>query len=401
MNASTERLRETIDDMLRSASFERLMETCRTELAVARQRKDQDAEALSLIGFALAHLYLGKFKDARVLIDGAVQQARTSSSPELLVMALTVSGSIHLWGSYQDHDAQQDYREALALAHSWKDERGVAMALLGVAVSYRNMGDLRRAYNYAREAFERARDLDYGEVLVGALNVIGTVFQQNQQRERALQSYQDALEMIENYDLRLQEGLLLGSLGALYARSERNKQQGLEMMQQALEMARELPAAPHEFTALYQLGRTHEQDGQTEQAQDYYTTMLNRAQHWRNRAYEGAAFYSLGVLALSKAQFDNAIAHFEQALRLSRETMNPFREAQAEEALGTCYSLQHDYENALAHFMAARSLYDALDSEAEARQMMRRILMTYLNRLVYGLLRLLGLYREQDTTKED
>jgi tetratricopeptide (TPR) repeat protein len=119
--------------------------------------------------------------------------------------------------------------------------------------------------------------------------------------------------------------------------------------------------------------------------------MLNRAQEWRARSYEGIAFYQLGLVAAQQEDFDQALEYFSQALVISRETMNPYREAYIEQALGMLCALQHDYDGALNHYASARSLYDALDYGSHTREMTQRLVLTHLNRLLDRLLRFLGL----------
>ena len=142
--------------------------------------------------------------------------------------------------------------------------------------------------------------------------------------------------------------------------------------------------------------------GQFDIAQDYFDTMLNRAQTWKNRAYEGMTFYELGRLHLASKRYSVAIANFDHAWLISRETMNPFYEAQTEAALGYAYSLIHEYKLALERYMAARMLYDALEDDARMSDMTRAIMMTYINRFIHGVLTFLGIRsKSSDTASEN
>jgi len=395
MESSALRLRERIDVLLRTAAFEEIIELCRPILAQARKSQNTEVQAISLLGLSLAHLYLGKFEEARVLVDGALNFAKQSRDAEIEVLALCANGALHLHATYLYPDAESYYRDALKIAHSMADEYGTAAALLGIGFSTRNQDMHERAVGYAREAFEIAREADNPDVQIGALSLLAADLADQGKREAALQAYQDALSISEETRAILYEGDLISGVGVLFADSDRYRTEGLEMLARALHMAREHKSAPQEFRTLHQLGLVHERLGEYDTAQEYYDAMLNRAWEWKNRAYESATFFAQGRLSMAQNEWDAAINRFEEARMIARETMNPFREAQVEYALGTTYALQHEYREAISHFMAARSIYDALDQTRQARNLIGKIVMTYLNQLVHRLLRALGL-RDED-----
>ncbi len=397
MESSALRLRDRIDDLLRAAAFQEIIDLCKPILAQARKSSNAPIQALSLVGLSLGHLYLGKFEEARVLVDGALRFARQSHDPELEALALCANGTLHLHATYLYPDAESYYRDALRVAHQAGDGRGTAAALLGVAYSTRNQEMYGRSVGYAREAFELGREIGDLDVQIGALSLLAADLADQNQRERALKAYQDALGISEESGAKFYESDLLGGVGILFAESERYHAEGMEMLARSLELAQERNSAPQEYSALNQLGRAHERRGEYEAAQGYYETMLNRAQEWNNRAYESAAFYALGQVALAQNELDIAVDRFQEAGAIARETMNPFREAQVEYALGTVYSHKRDYKEAISHYMAARSIYDALDQTRRARNLLTTIVITYLNQLLDRLMRALGLRSDDDS----
>lgn len=396
MNQTATRLRDAIDQLVYEARFDDLETTCKTALRIARQRQDRETETVALIGLAEWHKFRGKFKEAQILDDGALDFARQANNGELTLLALTTSASIHLTGTYQTHEAQDDYRAALNLAHELDDARGVVIALAGLANTFNRLGEHERAQRYAREAFEITReDRLNGEqsLLVTTLTILGDCFVALQRPEQALQSYRDALHMAQQQGRALDEIVLIGALGRLYAHNEHDAQDGLEMLNQALRMAQDKQVVPQEFATLYLLGWVQQNYGHYKAAHDYFETMLVRAQTWRARAYEAVAFSYLGGLAHQQGEHDEAIANFTQALQIAREMMNPFQEAHYCTWLGSIYATKRDYETALDYYATAHTLYDALEYDKEVQTVRRYIIMTYLWRLLDGVLRLIGLRR--------
>lgn len=397
MESSALRLRDKISELLLAAAFDDIIELCKPILAQARKSQNTQIQAIALVGLSQAYLYLGQFKEARVLADGALDFAQQSQDAETEVLALCANGSLHLRATYLYPDAESYYRDALRLAHRSGDVRGIAAALLGIGASSHSQGQQGRAVGYAREAFEIARENDFSDVQISALSLIAADFADRGERERALQAYQDALAISESEEAIFYEGELIAGVGILFAESDRYRQEGLEMLLRALELAQDLNAAPQEFSALYQLGNTYAKLQEFDATRDYYEVMLNRAQEWRNRAYESAAFFALGQLGLTENELDEAIADFSEAGIIARETMNPFREAQVEYALGTVCATKREYKQAIQHYMAARSIYDALDQTRQARNLLTTIVITYLNQLLDRLMRAIGLRSEDDS----
>lgn len=201
--------------------------------------------------------------------------------------------------------------------------------------------------------------------------------------------------------MHLLTGYVIANKGLLLTHDHRYFDDGLELLEKALIIAQNIRCATHEFTALFFLGLTRMRVNQFDIAQDYFDTMLNRAQTWKNRAYEGMTFYELGRLHLASLRYNLAIANFDQAWLISRETMNPFYEAQTEAALGYAYSLKHEYQLALKRYIAARTLYDALEDDSRMSDMTRAIVMTYINRFIHGILTFFGLRSDSSDSSSE
>lgn len=390
MNETSQKLCQTIETFIQTAQFDALIDTCKVALTDARQRDDKATEIVSLIGLGQGHKFIGKFKQARILIDGALDFAKQSSDIELTIMALMVSSSIYLTTAFQSYEAERDLREALNLAVGINDDDSIAETLLGLSTAYRQMDDNIRASRYAHEGFNVARKTNNRYWMSVGLMLIGDV-SFTAQPEKAMQSYEDAIEIAKQDNFRLLELGLTSSIGQLLCYEERYSEDGQMMLEKALSMAKDFRSVPHEFTAIYRLGRALEKQGAWERAAQYYSMMLERAQEWRSRPYEGVAFFNLGILAYHRQHYDDALANYEQALVIARETKNPFQEAQTEQAIAKSYLASSDFDRALDHYMAARTLYDALDNSVMANLMLRKMITVYLQRLLNNILTWVGI----------
>lgn len=402
---ATANLAGTIDQLLYTAQFDKLIDACKPELVTARAHDDRNLESLALYGLSAAHLYRGNFEEARSLNEGAIEYAQLSGNKIALARAMMQSGHIHMTATYQSYEANDDYREALRLVEEQDNPALVVSILTGLGGFLLSIGEHSRAQRYAREAFEIAREQDDWIGLVEALHVLGNILSAENKHEPALKALRDALAISLERGMTLYEGLLKGQIGMIYVNSNRHYNEGIELLEEALTLAQDIRCVPHEFTALYSLGVARLNQGQIAAAQDYYDTMLQRAQTWKSREYEGAAFFNLGTLLLVDERYDDAIANYTNAVTISRETKNPFYEARAEQAIGLVHRLEQRYDDALEHYQMARALYLSLDNELQASDMMRAIVLTYIARVVDNLLRMVGLRKNpaalQDNDQSD
>jgi tetratricopeptide (TPR) repeat protein len=397
MNETILHLRETMDSLLQTAQFNILADTAKAGLLDARQRGDKAAEALALIGLAETHKFTGKFKDALLLCEGASNLARQANEPHLVIQATLTRASIHLVGTYHIYEAETDYRLALNLAHDINTSDETALALIGISAALNAQGDIGRAERFAREAFEIAREIDNSYLIANSLTVLSSVLGHANQIEKALKASQDAIMIAQAENYRLLEMILTGNIGQLLVKQGRYTQEGLQLLEKALRMAKEIHSVPDQFVILCRMGRSLEMQSKIEEAAEHYNAMLIRAQEWQTRAYEGLGFFNLGTLALNRQHYDDAIANLDQALIIARETKNPYHEAKIEEVLGVTYSKLQEWNSTLDHYMAARTLYDALDNEYMVNQMMQAILLTYFRRIMATILHWLGIGKKEAT----
>ena len=400
MNETSHNLRSTIETFIQTAQFDALIETCKIALTDARERSDKVTEVISLIGLAQGLKYTGKFKEARILIDGALNFARQPGDEELIARVLIASGDIFLSATFQSHEAERDYREALTIARRFNGLDIMSEAQCGLSATYHQMDNTQETQKHAREAFDLARDASNRYWMASALSYIGAAAAKSQP-EKAMQAFEDAMTIARQDNFRLMELNLTGQIGHLLCREKRYADEGQMMLEKALAMAKDFRSVPHEFTAIYRLGRALEERGSLDLAAQYYGNMLDRAQKWAARSYEGVAFFNLGILAYNRKHFDDAIANFEQSLAIARETKNPFQEAQAEQVIGSCYFKMSDYDRALDHYMAARSIYDSLENQFMANSVLQRIVRVYFQRVLANIMRWLGLRNGDDSNTED
>jgi CHAT domain-containing protein len=187
------------------------------------------------------------------------------------------------------------------------------------------------------------------------------------QFEAGLQSLQQALIIYREIKDRRGEGAALASLGITYA-SLRDYTKAIEYYQQALAITRELKNRRGESFTLGLLGNAYNSLGDYAKAIEYYQQYLAIAREINDRKGEGQVLGALGNAYNSLGDYAKAIEYHQQSLAIDREIKNRKGEGQSLRDLGNVYQVQGDYAKAIGYYQQslaiAREIKDRQDEGA-------------------------------------
>jgi tetratricopeptide (TPR) repeat protein len=225
---------------------------------------------------------------------------------------------------------------AVVAAQTLKDQRGEGAHVGGLGLAYADMGQARRAIKQYQQALVIARE-------ICAASTPGSP---------------------EWTAARRNEGVWLCNLGIAYADLGQAKQ-AIEHLRQALAIVREICAASTERSAewaaarrgegtvLGSLGIVYRDQGQVEQAIEYYEKALAIDREIGDRRNEGALLGRLGLAYADMGQAEQAIEHYQQALAIAREVGDRRNEGEWLGGLGNAYSALGQAERAIEQYEQA------------------------------------------------
>jgi CHAT domain-containing protein/Tfp pilus assembly protein PilF len=219
-----------------------------------------------------------------------------------------------------------------------------------------NSRELQKALETYQQVLEIRRKIGdragEGEVL----HKIGVVYHRLSQYDRAVEFYQKALEVRRNLGDRIGEAATLHYLGEAY-RLLGQYQQALEVLQQALAIRKEFNDRTGVGSTLNHLGAVYHQMGDYYRALEYYQKALTIRREVRDRAGEGRTLANLGIIYGNLGQYVRALELYQQALAIFESLDVHTDKAYLLDRIGSIYSELGQYSQALKLYQQALAAY--------------------------------------------
>ena len=180
------------------------------------------------------------------------------------------------------------------------------------------------------------RDRLLPEIVGRMYGTLGSGYFRLAQFEKAIEYYEQALDISREIGDRREEGLRLGNLGnAYYSLGQVDK--AIEYYEQALVISREIGDRFGEGQDFGSLGIAYSDLGQIDKAIEYYKQALVIAREKGDKRGEGSRLGNLGIAYSDLGQIDKAIEYYEQALVIARQTGDRQNEGYQLVNLGNAY----------------------------------------------------------------
>jgi tetratricopeptide (TPR) repeat protein len=203
--------------------------------------------------------------------------------------------------------------------------QGSHLGNLGIA--HRRLGETHKAIEYYQQALEISREIGDRVGEGNRLGNLGIAYRRLGEAHKAIEFYKQALEIIREVGDRRLEGYHLGNLGvAFYDLAEIHK--AVEYFQQALKISREVDDRRWEGIHLGNLGDAYRQLGEYESAKEHLSQALKIAQEIGAKRAEAWARCDFGNTCRESGEVETADEYLTKALGL-------FQEAEAADGTAT------------------------------------------------------------------
>lgn len=174
--------------------------------------------------------------------------------------------------------------------------------------------------------------------------------------------YQGFLDYLENLEPYYKTILLYGMGKVYYALGYLTK--AINCYQQALELARTLPDNQQEGAILNGLGLVYFSLGNYTQAINCYEQDLAFAWKNDNRQGQAAALNNLGLVFCKQQKFCKAIKYQKETLRISRQSPDHYAEGRALGSLAQAYSGCKKYDRAIEYHQQHLTIMRRIENRA-------------------------------------
>jgi tetratricopeptide (TPR) repeat protein len=232
--------------------------------------------------------------------------------------------------------------------------KGAVIRMLGDVQQFRDERNAAlQSYQQALALFRQVGDR-LGEANV--LQAIGDVQQFRDDRDAALQSYQQALALFRQVGDRLGEANTLKAIGDVQ-QFRKETDAALQSYQQALALFRQVGDRLGEANTLKAIGDVQQFRKETDAALQSYQQALALFRQVGARLGEANVLQAIGDVQQFRKETDAALQSYQQALALFRQVGDRLGEANTLKAIGDVQQFRDDRDAALQSYQQALALF--------------------------------------------
>ncbi|MEW6212191.1 MAG: CHAT domain-containing tetratricopeptide repeat protein [Acidobacteriota bacterium] len=320
-------------------------------LDLARRTGDDASVSAILLKLSTAYLESREFNKSLVAAEEAIAAARQAGDRKQEAWALIHAGNA-LYSMGKFARALENFRAAVPLMRDVRDRLGEALALKDAGILCKYLRRYDEAFGLMNEALEIFRELNEGSGILSTLHNIGIGYAMLDADRLALEAYEEALKVARENNDRAGECHVLIRIGYLV----RDRELGLEYLDQALALAEELKLYDLQVEVLNGMSDALAETGQLDRAIEAQKRALKINLRWNSRM--AVELNGLGHLYLER---DPALAarYFRRSLAAAREESDSPLVISPHYGLAEAYRRQGDLDLAIEHYQQA---IDAIES---------------------------------------
>ena len=222
--------------------------------------------------------------------------------------------------------------------------QGEASVLHNFGGVYYDLGQYDRALNFYNQSLDISKALDNKEAQGRSLNNIGLTYEAQKQYAKALETYQQALIARREAEDRPGEAATLNNIGLVYTKLNQASQ-GVEPLRQALAIFQKLEDKASEANTLDSLGTLYTALGQYDQAWSNYQNALRLVKEVNLPPLERTIFTNVGNLLAKNQQPELAIVFYKQSVNLTETIRGELRSLPREQQESYTQTVIGTYRN--------------------------------------------------------
>jgi CHAT domain-containing protein/Tfp pilus assembly protein PilF len=233
------------------------------------------------------------------------------------------------------------------------------MALNSIGVVYDDLNEKQKALEYYNQALPLIRAEGDHAHEAQILNSIGRIYSDWGEKQEALGYYDRSLSHFRAVGDRRSEAKALHNIAAVYNHLG-EWQKALKYLNQALSLGRASDDLAQVTRTLESIGRIYTNLGEYQKALEYLNQTLSSARDSGDRRGEADSLTAIGGIYASLDEKRKALEYFDKALPLFRADNDPAGEAEALNDIGAAYIYLREQQKALKYFNQALSLFHSI-----------------------------------------
>lgn len=251
-------------------------------------------------------------------------------------------------------DALLSYEQAIQLYDVVNDRLAKIHTISNLASVYDARGDWEKAIHYYQQGIRELEFVDDKATLASFWNNLGVVCQNSGKQESAKEAYQQCIKILDEAgESQSAKGArILMNLGEIYAELKQTGR-AVQSFQNAIQICHEIGDMGLEISVRNNIGTFYAKSGNFADAINCYETCLTLALQIGDRAAEALVLNNMGSAYEDGLSYDKAYQAYLQSLALAEENQELYGIARVRNNLGVLDEKQHRMDQALSHYTEA------------------------------------------------
>ncbi|MEM9218648.1 MAG: CHAT domain-containing protein [Cyanobacteria bacterium P01_F01_bin.150] len=293
-------------------------------------------KAITLGHIARSHTTLGEYQEALDYFQQELELLReVPYQPGEAKTLKSIGSTYEILRQYSTaldyhHQALEIYQETHDLAGKGETLRRLGSLYSILSQSQESLKQ--ESFEYYEKALNLYQSLNNQDGIADTLDDLGRMHHNNGDYNKAIESHQQALDIYRKTGNRFGEGQTLDNIAKVYynqARYDKERygeeryDEALILLQQSLEIRRDLGNKNTEIDILIKIGDIHNQLREHDTAIDYYGKAVEKAQQIGNKNQQAKALSIAGTLTAELGDLSEAEELLYGALEILEEIRNP------------------------------------------------------------------------------
>jgi len=217
--------------------------------------------------------------------------------------------------------------------------------------------------DFVRRLNEQTVDTASDLVKAIALHHLGIIHQDQGDYDKAIEKYNQSLEIVKELGNKGGIASTLHELGMIHA-AQGDYDKAIEKYNQSLEIEKELGNKGGIASTLHELGIIHYIQGDYDKAIGKYNQSLEIKKALGDKSGIASTFHQLGMIHEAQRDYDKAIETYTQSLEITKEMGNKGGVANTLHQLGNIHYRQGDYDKAIEKYNQSLEIKKALGDKS-------------------------------------
>ncbi|MCD4818462.1 MAG: sigma 54-interacting transcriptional regulator [Candidatus Cloacimonetes bacterium] len=256
-------------------------------------------------------------------------------------------------------------KQALKLSKKLNYEKGIAISLNIIGISYSLLSDYDLAIEYYHESLKISEKLNFKNIIAVTINNIGIIYTDLKNYKKAIEYYYRALKIFkENKDM-INIADATNNIGIIYSRLK-DFDKALQFGTESLELYKKVGRSRDVIQSYINIGNLYEANNNPKKALEYYYKTLKISKEIKESDVTVIVLNNISRIKISTGKYKKAQQYLEEALKIAQKIKSRKLIMNIYENLSNLYTATKDFERSLKYYKLYTKIKDEIFNKASS-----------------------------------